>query len=100
MSTASNRHNDLCKGKSAATLTNPSNHINCQRDRLRDERKPKSRESVVRTKHEMAYRTRVPGLRSSHSSSRSGKPFTWRRGTGTPYIRIERFAGCETPKQF
>jgi len=33
--------------------------------------------------HRMAYRARAPRSRSSHSSPRTGKPSTWRRGTGS-----------------
>jgi hypothetical protein len=44
-------------------------------------------ERTALAKHGIAYRTRVPWQRSSHSSPRTGKPSTWRRGTGNPMIQ-------------
>src|SRR4029453_5509391 len=43
----------------------------------------------------MAYRTRVPGLRSPRSSRRWRKSTTWRRGTGRRHVKGE---GCERHK--
>jgi hypothetical protein len=50
--------------------------------------------------HEIAYGTRVLGQQSLHSSPRTGKPSTWRRETGNSTPRLQRYARCETPKQF
>jgi len=55
----------------------------------------------------IAYRTRVPGRRSSRSSrgihappGRTGKPSTGRRGTGDRTFTIGRYAKCRTPKRY
>ena len=55
------------------------------------------------TKHEIAYRVRVPrgaalGRRRPRSSRRAGKPPPRRRGSGSPAFRPWRYTTCGSPK--
>ena len=55
------------------------------------------------TKHEIAYRVRVPRgaapwRRRPRSSRRAGKPPTRRRGSGSPAYRPWRYTTCGSPK--
>ena len=55
------------------------------------------------TKHEIAYRARVPRgaaprRRRPRSSRRAGKPPTRRRGSGSPASRPWRYTTCGSPK--
>jgi hypothetical protein len=55
------------------------------------------------TKHEIAYRARVPRgaaprRRRPRSSRRAGKPPTRRRGSGGPTFRPWRYTTCGSPK--
>ena len=55
---------------------------------------PKSADSVIMTDHAMAYVARAIGLRSHHSSQRTGKPFTGRRVAGDMVASVARYAKC------
>jgi hypothetical protein len=50
-----------------------------------------------RCKRGIAYGARALWLRSPHSSPRTGKPSTWRRGAGVQGAKIQRYAQCKKP---